>query len=468
MEAKNTEITGEIVDFICKTSHQGIPPEVIQLGKRCLIDGFGVILAGSTERCSQIIRELIDRAGTSSQATTLGKGSRETSVSLAALANGTSGHAMDFDDTQLSTSPDRIYGLLTHPTIPALSAALAVSEEVNAPGMRFLESFLIGFEVECKIAEAINPDHYKKGFHTSGTIGTFGAAAGAAKLLGLDRQQTARALGIAASLSSGIRANFGTMTKPLHVGRAAQNGVTAAHLASLGFTSDSSSLDGPWGYFQIFGGGFDEEKISGKMGNPHTIVDPGVSVKPYPSGVLSHPSMDAFLDIVEEYDIQPEQVEEIRLGAGSNILNPLRYQNPQTALEAKFSLPFCLASIVLERKAGIRQFRDEFVKSPAVQDMMKRIKTYLNPDIESRGYDRILSIVDVKLKDGKTLTKESGPYRGSPQNQLTQGELSEKFRECAELVLDEGKTSEALRLINGVEELANVRELIRVLTSNEG
>jgi 2-methylcitrate dehydratase PrpD len=178
--------------------------------------------------------------------------------------------------------------------------------------------------------------------------------------------------------------------------------------------------------------------------------------------------MDALLDIVEEYDIQPEQVEEIRLGAGSNILNPLRYQNPQTALEAKFSLPFCLASIVLERRAGIRQFRDEFVRSPRVQDMMKRIKTYLNPDIESKGYDRILSMVDVKLNDGKTLTKESGPYRGSPQNPLTEGELSEKFRECAELVLDEGKTSEVLRLINGIEGLANVRELIRVLISDEG
>jgi 2-methylcitrate dehydratase PrpD len=468
MEARKKGITPEIVDFICKTSHQGIPPEVIQIGKRCLIDGFGVILAGSTEWCSQIIREFIDQAETSSQATTLGRGSRKTTVSMAALANGTSGHAMDFDDTQLSRSPDRIYGLLTHPTIPPLCATLAVGEQKEASGRAFLESFLIGFEVECKIAEAINPDHYKRGFHTSGTIGTFGAAAGAAKLLGLDGQQTACALGIAASLSSGLRANFGTMTKPLHVGRAAQNGVTAAHLASLGFTSDSSSLDGPWGYFQIFGGGFDEEKISGRMGNPYTIVDPGVSVKPYPSGVLSHPSMDALLDLVKEYEIQAEQVDEIRLGAGSNILNPLRYQNPQTALEAKFSLPFCLASIVLDRKAGIRQFRDEFVKSPRVQDMMKRVKTYLNPDIESRGYDRILSIVEVKLKDGKTFNKESGPYRGSPQNPLTQGALEQKFKECGELVLDGGKISDALRLINGIEDVGDLNELIHMLISDEG
>jgi 2-methylcitrate dehydratase PrpD len=373
---------------------------------------------------------------------------------------------MDFDDTQHSTSPDRIYGLLTHPTIPALSAALSISEDKNVSGKTFLESFLIGFEAECKIAEAIKPDHYKKGFHTSGTIGTFGTAASAAKLLGLNEQQTAHALGIAASLSSGIRVNFGTMTKSLYVGRAAENGITAAQLASRGYTSDKESLDGPWGYFQIFGGGFDEEKISGHMGNPYTIVDPGISVKPYPSGVLIHPPMDALLDVVREHDIQPDQVEEIKLGAGSNILNPLRYQNPQTALEGKFSLQFCLASIVLERKAGIRQFRDDFVKSLRVQDIMKRIKTYLNPDIESEGYDRILSIVEVKLADGKTLTKESGPYRGPPQNPLTEGELSEKFRECGELVLDDNKTSQALNLISSIEELANMGKLVELFVSD--
>ena len=466
METRKTEITAEVVDFICKTTYQAIPPEVIQMGKRCLIDGIGVILAGSTEPCSHIVREFIQQAGKSSQATTLGQGSRKTTAPLAALANGTSGHAMDFDDTQLSTSPDRIYGLLTHPTIPALSAALAVSEEKNASGKTFLESFLIGFEVECKIAEAIKPDHYKKGFHTSGTIGTFGAATSAAKLLGLSEEQTAHTLGIAASLSSGIRVNFGTMTKPLHVGRAAENGITATQLASRGYTSDRESLDSPWGYFQIFGGGFDKEKISGLMGNPYTILNPGVSIKPYPCGVLSHPSMDALLDLVKEYDIQPERVEEIRLGAGSNILNPLRYQNPQTALEAKFSLQFCLTSILLERKAGIKQFSDEFVKSPKVQDMMKKVKTSLHPGLESKGYDKILSIVDVKLKDGKTLTKESGSYRGSPQNPLTEGELSEKFRECTELVLDDDQISEALNHINSIEELANVRELIQPLVSD--
>ncbi len=173
-------------------------------------------------------------------------------------------------------------------------------------GARFLEAFLTGFEVECKIAEAIHPDHYKKGFHTSGTVGTFGAAVAAAKLLELNAEQIAHALAIAASSAAGIRVSFGSMTKPLHVGRAAQNGVVAAELAARGFTGGKDALDPPWGFFQTFshGGGYDRARIVGVLGNPHTIVWPGVSIKPYPCGVLGHPTMDAMRRLVLEHDVQ--------------------------------------------------------------------------------------------------------------------------------------------------------------------
>ena len=223
-----------------------------------------------------------------------------TGAASAALLNGTSGHALDWDDTQLATSADRIFGLLTHPTVPPLAAALAIGERQRVSGRQFLEAFLTGFEVECKIAEAIHPSHYKKGFHSSGTVGTFGATAAAAKLLGLDADKTAHALAIAASTAAGIRVNFGTMTKPLHVGRAAQNGVVAAELAARGFTGGKDALDPPWGFFQVFshGDGFDADRIVGKLGNPHTIVWPGVSIKPYPCGVLGHPTMDAMRRLV--------------------------------------------------------------------------------------------------------------------------------------------------------------------------
>ena len=185
---------------------------------------------------------------------------------------------MDWDDTQLSTTADRIFGLLTHPTIPPLAAALAVGERLRVSGAQFLEAFLTGFEVECKIAEAIHPNHYKKGFHSSGTIGTFGADGRRRQAARARRRgHGARARRLPPACASGIRVNFGTMTKPLHVGRAAQNGVMAAELAATGFTGGADGLDGPWGFFQVFsfGGGFDADRIVGKLGNPYTHRQPG-------------------------------------------------------------------------------------------------------------------------------------------------------------------------------------------------
>ena len=292
--------TGAVVDFISRTRWPEFPSDVVALGKRCVIDGLGVMLAGSTTAASAILREYTRGSDGSAAATVFGPEPFRTSAASAALLNGTSGHALDWDDTQLSTSADRIFGLLTHPTMPPLAAALALGERQRASGAQFLEAFLTGFEVECKIAEAIHPHHYKKGFHSSGTVGTFGATVAAAKLLRLGPEATAHALAIAASMASGIRVNFGTMTKPLHVGRAAQNGVIAAELAAHGFTGGHDALDLPWGFFQAFslGDGFDAERIVGELGNPHTIVSPGVSIKPYPCGVLGHPTMDAMRRLV--------------------------------------------------------------------------------------------------------------------------------------------------------------------------
>ena len=220
--------TADVIRFIETSSIANFPADVVQQGKRCLIDGFGVILAGATVRGSAIVRNYVKNIGGKPEATLFGPEPVKGPVELAALANGASGHAMDFDDTQLSTTPDRTFGLLTHPTVPALSSALALSERQGASGLQFLEAFLVGFEVECKIAEAINPDHYNRGFHSTGTIGTFAGAAAAAKLLKQNSATIAHALAIASSLSAGIRVNFGSMTKPFHSGRAAQDGVLAA------------------------------------------------------------------------------------------------------------------------------------------------------------------------------------------------------------------------------------------------
>jgi len=457
-------VTAAVVRFISDARIGRFPEKVVQEGKRCLIDGFGVILAGATAQGSVILRQYIKGCGGTPHASILGPERLRAPGALAALANGASGHAMDFDDTQLSSSPDRVFGLLTHPTVPALSAALAIAEHVGASGSAFLEAFLTGFEVECKIAEAIDPSHYTRGFHSSGTIGTFGAAASAAKLLKLGPPKLANAIGIAASLGSGIRVNFGSMTKPLHVGRAAENGVVAATLASHGFTAADDALDGEWGFFQVAGGGADPEKILPSLGNPFSIVDPGVSFKPYPCGSLGQPSMDAMLKVVVDHDLKPDQIEHVRLRAGSNILNPLRYKTARTELEAKFCLPFMLSAIAIRRKAGIREFTDEFVSSEPVQRMMARVDTTLDPAIEAQGFDRIRSSVEVRLKDGRTLIQASDDrYRGGPERPFTRAELQQKFTDCAELFLPKPRIERALALIESIETLKDLRTLVRAL-----
>lgn len=463
-----SSITAAVSEFITNVTWQDFPADAVVLAKRCVIDGLGVVLAGSTTEGSAILREYVSATTGSPEATVFAPDGFRTSAATAALANGASGHALDFDDTQLSTTPDRIFGLLTHPTVPPLAAALAIAERQRASGTQLLTAFLTGFEVECKIAEAIHPNHYKKGFHSSGTIGTFGAAAAAAKLLELDTDAVANALAIASSLSAGIRVNFGTMTKPLHVGRAAQNGVTAAELARKGFTGGRDGLDGPWGFFEIFsfGGGVDADRIVGKLGNPYTIVSPGVSIKPYPCGVLGHPSMDAMRTLVTTHDVKPEEIRAIRLRAGSNILNPLRYRIAQSELEAKFCPAFMLSAIALRRRAGIHEFTDEFVRSAAVQQMMQKVETILDADIEARGFDKIRSIVEVDLADGRRLAQTADErYRGGPDHPFTRQDLHDKFRECAELVLTPSRIAETLAAVESLDGMADVTMLTRMMTA---
>jgi 2-methylcitrate dehydratase PrpD len=460
-------VTGEVIDFIENARLAAMPAEAVAVAKRCIIDGLGVMLAGSTQEVGHILRAHVAESDVRSQATVFGTSPLRTGASSAALVNGTGGHALDWDDTQLATSPDRIFGLLTHPTVPPLVAALAVGEPRHASGSQVLEAFLTGFEVECKIAEAIHPNHYKKGFHSSGTIGTFGAMVAAAKLLGLGRDAVAHALAIASSMASGIRVNFGTMTKPLHVGRAAQNGVVAAELAQRGLTGGHDGLEPPWGFFQVFshGEGFDAGRIAGKLGNPHTIVWPGVSIKPYPCGVLGHPTMDAMRRLVLSHDLMPGQIARIRVRAGSNVLNPLRYPIAHNELEAKFCPAFMVSAIALRRKAGIHEFNDAFVQSAPVQTMMAKVDRVLDPEIEAKGWEKIRSTVEVDTTDGRTLVEHADErYRGGPDLPFTRDELFEKFSDCASLVLSPKGVTHAFETVERLESLGDIGELVAALS----
>ncbi len=444
--------------------------EHLNLARRCVMDGLGVMLAGSDQPGMTPLENFIAAEGGAPQSRLVGRAERRLPATRAALWHGTCGHAMDWDDTQLAEGPGRPYGLLMHPTVPPLAAALAVNDLVAAEegrpvnGRRFLTAFNAGFEVCCKIAEAINPDHYMRGFHTSGTIGVFGAAAAAGLLLGLDRRRIARAIGVAASMSAGIRAGFGTMTKPLHVGRAAENGVTAALLVRGGFTANEEALDGKWGYLAVAGPGGEPALVRDRFGAPFSMVSPGVSIKPYPSGVLTHPSMDALLFLMREENLGAGDIERVILRAGRNVLGPIRYRIARTGLEGKFSFAFLLSAIILRGRCGKAEFADAFVSSPECQAMQERVETAFDQSIEDMGWERIRSKVVVETRDGRTLERWADEnYRGSPHNPLSDAEVEAKFRDCAAGLLGEARVGEALEAIRTLEALPDAGVLLSLL-----
>ncbi len=459
------KVTRDAISFVETFGYQDLSDEALRIGRRCMVDTIGLYLAGGEEPTVHMLaNEAVDTGGRE-DAYVISAGSAKVPAPMAARVLGTAGHAHDWDDTQVSTDPSHVYGLLTHPSVPPLTAALVMAQRLGGvSGRQFMTAFQAGFEVECKISEWMLPRHYRRGHHSSGTVGTFGACVAAAKLMGLSGERLAHAIGIAASLSAGIRCNFGTMTKPLHVGRASENGVTAVLLAARGFTADPTALDGPWGYFSVMGEGLSEEKLGQGFGKTLTIVEPGVSIKPYPSGIVTHQSMDAMLALVTAHELQPENVERIRFYAGKNILEPIRYPIARNHLQAKFSMAALLSMIVLKRRAGHHEFSDSFVGGPEMQDMQARVETINDPDIDAKGYDLIRSRVEVDTKDGQTLVEWADEkYRGGPLNPLSDADLEHKFRTCAEGALDGGRQDALLAAINGIDELEDACRLAELM-----
>ncbi len=452
--------------FVEKVGPAEIPAEAIRIGTRCLLDGLGLFIAGSEEHSVRILAEEAEQTGGRPEALLLGRGHTKVPAPMAARVLGTAGHAHDWDDSQVSLDPAHVYGLLTHPTIPPLTSALVMAQKLGGvDGKKFMLAFLTGFEVECKISEWMLPQHYLRGMHSSGTVGTFGAFAAAAKLMGLKGDSLRSGFGIAASFAAGIRCNFGTMTKPLHVGRAAENGVTAALLAARGFTADPDALDGPWGFFSVHGGGVSGEKIGQGFGKTWSIVEPGVSIKPYPCGVLTHPTIDLMLKLVTEHDVKPDAIEAVKVYAGTNILKPIRYPVAANHLQAKFSLPAALAMIALARKAGKCEFSDEFVGTAPMQAMQKRISTELDPEIEKMGFDKMRSRIAIRLKDGRTVEGRADErYRGGPENPLSDADLEAKVRSCCEGVLDATRQAKLIETAWSVTRLKDAGELMEVMS----
>ncbi len=464
-ETGSGSLTGYVADFIATTRYPAIPTDVIALGKKSILDGLGLALAGSVAKSGGIVRRHLQGLKSGVQAATVLGTTLRLPARFAAFANGAAVHADDYDDTQLAVAKDRVYGLLTHPTAPALPSALAVAERDGRSGKDFLTAYHVGVEVECKIAEAINPRHYQHGFHSTATCGTLGAAAGVANLLSFTADQAGTCLGIAGSLAAGLRENFGTMMKPFHAGRAAENGVVAAEFTQLGFTATPIVLEAGRGFFRAAGGGYDEAAILNKLGKPWTFADPGVSIKPHPSGSLTHPGMTKMLELIRIHNIKPEQVVSVKVGTNQNMPNALIHHRPTTELQAKFSMEFCMAILLLDGRGGLNEFTDEIVNRPDVQAMIRKVEFGVHPEAEAAGYDKMTTILEIALTDGRVIRDRADFGKGSPAIPMTYDEVADKFRECAAYSRWPKKNAEqVVELIRNLEEVTNVRKLTAFLS----
>jgi 2-methylcitrate dehydratase PrpD len=460
----NEHLTRYVAEFICYTRVQDLPATVIDLGRKSILDGLGLALSGGASHCGQLVlRHLADLHLGAGPATVIGT-DLKLAPRFAAFANGVGIHADDYDDTQLAVATDRVYGLLTHPTAPALPAALAMGEAAGASGAAAMLAYHLGVEVECKIAEAINPRHYQAGFHSTATCGTFAAAAASSKLLGLDVAATARALSIAGSQSAGLRENFGTMTKPFHAGRSSESGVAAAQFASYGWTATDKILEAPRGFFSAAGGGYDAGAIAGRLGAPWTIADPGVSIKPHPSGSLTHPGMTEMLRLIRANGIRARDVVRVRVGTNHNMPNALIHHRPADELQAKFSMEFCMAILLLDGRAGLAEFTDEAVRRPDVKAMIEKIDFVVDEQAEAAGYHKMTTLIDIELADGRTISGRADFGKGSPANPMSYDEVADKFRENAAFAkFPSAQAESVIAMVRELEKLPSIGQLTAAL-----
>ncbi|HYS27169.1 MAG TPA: MmgE/PrpD family protein [Vicinamibacterales bacterium] len=456
-------LTRYVAEFITGTRYEDVPDEVVALGKKTLLDGFGLALAGSASVVAPVVRQYIGTLGVTGKSSTVVGTAMKVPARFAAFANGVSIHADDYDDT----------GSALHIAAPVLPPVFALCEEGRRSGRDLMLAFHVGVEAASKIGDAIFPRHDREGFHTTGTIGSFGSAAACAKLRGLTVAQTAYALGIAASQAGGIRRNFGSMTKAFHAGHAAENGSVATDLAALGFTAASDVLETPLGFFQAAGGGFNPAAIVNRLGRPWMFASPGDLIKRFPCGTIQQPVMDATLRLIAQHGIKAADVERAEVGGNQSNVNTLFRHRPTTGLEAKFSMEFAVAILLVDGKAGLGQFTDASVRRAEVQDMTGRVRYYADPEFDTLGRDGAFqavleepAVVKMYMKDGRLLTTRTEPAKGSPKNPMTYEDVADKFRTNAEFARwPPAKTESIITLVRSLERAPNMAALTAALTT---
>jgi 2-methylcitrate dehydratase PrpD len=417
---------------------------------RALLDTVGVTLAGAAEPAARIVQHVVSRDG-AGPCRVLGT-ALQTSAANAALANGTAAHALDYDDM--------CFVSLAHPSAPLVAAALAAAEIAGASGLALLDAYVVGFELEGRLGRVMNPRHYQRGWHCTSTLGTIGAAAAAARLLGLDAVAANHALAIAASEASGLKENFGTMVKPLHAGLAARNGLVAAQLAQAGMTASAAALDGPQGFLAAF----DSEQPSleaaaADLGTRWEIVDTGITVKLYPSCAGTHPALDALLDLRRREPFSADEVKAIEVGVDPVVPTILLYDRPSSGLEGKFSMPFCAAAAVVRGGVGIDTFAADALNDPAVLSLQSRVTMHVDPTLDPAAPSLTQARVTVTLHDGRVLTAEANGARGYPDRPASDEQLAAKFTSCATQTLSASQAAHALTALRDVETASDMRAL---------
>jgi len=457
-------LTRYVAAFVVDTQEKDIPKDVQQLGKKAILDALGVALPGAISQPGKALTGYLQDLGCTGPATVIGT-AQKLAPRFAALANGTAMHADDYDDT-LQAETGRYQGV--HPTAPVLSAVLAAGEARGASGRDVLLAYQVGVEVACRLFDATHVNHILHGFHATATCGMLGAAAAVARLYGMDADEVATTLGIAASQAGGLQENFGTTVKPFHAGRSAEVGIVAADLQRKGFTASPIILEAKRGFFQALGGGYEAARLLDKLGRPWSFVDRGIWLKAFPTGSLGHPAMTKMLELVRQHDIQPADVARIRVKTSQNIHHTLLHHQPKTELQAKFSLEFCLAALLLERKCGLNQFHDEYVMRPDVQDTIAKVEytTYSPEEATRERHTIVTSHVEIEMKDGQRHGGRVDAGKGNKANPMSEDEVADKFRECAEFShWPMEKAEHAIALVRRLEDVGDVREITRALTA---
>ena len=445
-----------IAERIGAISYAELPPEAVHWAKAATLDTVGVTLAGAGEECAQIVARVLGAGA--GECLIFGTNRRAAPLD-AALVNGTAAHALDFDDVSNS--------LGGHPSAPILPALFALGEVLDGTGRDFIAAYVAGFETEARLGRAVHHHHYEKGWHPTATLGVFGATAACCHLSGLDRAKTAQALAIAASLAAGIKANFGTMTKPLHVGHTARSGLFAAQLARQGFTANPAALEHKQGFLDVFNGPgtYDASTILEGWGAPYDIVRPGLAVKQHPCCGSTHPAVDALLALRREHDIAPDKVARLQSWIHPRRLAHTDRPDPTSGLDAKFSVQYCLARALLAGRIVLEDFEGAAFRDPATRALMRRIDAA--PLAE--GGAALGAEVRITFDDGRTIAKQLDAALGRGSDApLPSAALTGKFANCAARALPPAQVERLTRLLLQLDEAESLRAVVAAIAAPTG